>query len=90
MHAGITRACSVARVVFAQCKLGCDQPARGKERKLHFVKNKTEKSAKIPAISLHFKFVNIRKDYVLRPKPDNLIKIRKTYGKTVQVDGFDL
>ena len=30
-------------------------------------KNKTEKSAKIPAISLHFKFVNIRKDYVLRP-----------------------
>ena len=67
MHAGISRACSVARVVLAQCKLGCDQR---KERKLHFVKIKlrtAEKSAKIPAISLHFKFVNIRKDYVLRP-----------------------
>ena len=68
MHAGIPRACSVAQVVLAQCKLGCDQRGNfGKERKLHFVKNKTEKSAKIPAISLHFKFVNIRKDYVLRP-----------------------
>ena len=68
MHAGIPRACSVAQVVLAQCKLGCDQRQIlrgnfGKERKLHFVKNKTENSAKIPAISLHFKFVNIRKDY---------------------------
>ena len=25
MHAGIPRACSVAQVVLAQCKLGCDQ-----------------------------------------------------------------
>ena len=25
MHAGISRACSVAQVVLAQCKLGCDQ-----------------------------------------------------------------
>ena len=53
MHAGIPRACSVAQVVLAQCKLGCDQTPNiagnfGKERKLHFVKIKLRSRRKYP------------------------------------------
>ena len=95
MHAPC--ACSVAQFVLPQCKLGSNQRQilretfRCKDRRLHFEKC-TKKLAKIQVIFFTFQIVNIRKDCLVGParKPANLSKICKTYGKTVQVDAYDL
>ena len=60
----------------------------GKERKLHFIKIKLRSQRKYPQFpSTLNSEISVRIMYYAR-KPATLTKIRKTYGKTVQVDGF--